>query len=107
VLKTVVNFRYDETRLSIDSSLTREWDPLLVEAAKTMRNISDEATQVLYESSPLHEGMKELMQAQRGMVVRASFDGAVKGPFVLDHEVPLSDKQLIKWYRANKRKGRK
>jgi hypothetical protein len=107
MLKTVVNFRHDEGKLGIDACLTREWDPLLVSAAGAMYHINHEAVQPLYDASPLFAGMEELCRAQRGMVTRSVMDSAIKGPFVIDHEVPLSDKELITWYRANKRKGRK
>jgi hypothetical protein len=107
MLKTVVNFRWDEGKLSIDSHLCKEWDSLLVSAAGAMYHINHEAVQPLYEASPLFAGMEELCRAQRGMVTRSVMDSAIKGPFIIDHEAPLTDKELIAWYRANKRKGRK
>ena len=102
MLKTVVNFRWDKRKVSIDSCLTREWDATLVDAAATIGEANPAAVAVLYAGvdQELVDGMKELVRAQHGMSIRRACDSAIEGPFVLDHEMEITDKDLIAWFKT-------
>lgn len=108
MFKTVVNFRHDRGRLSIDSHLTCKWDSTLVDAAATIREVNPAAVAVLYANAneSLVEGMKQLVRAEQGMRVRRAMDSAIEGPFVLDHEEPMTDKELIAWFKAKNARKR-
>jgi hypothetical protein len=89
--------------------MCREWDNTLVEAAGSLQELSPNAVAVLYANADQQvvHGMTQLARAEYGMKVRRAADSAIEGPFILNHEESMSDKELITWYRANKRKGRK
>lgn len=105
MFKTIVNFRYDRGRLSIDSMLTRKWDSALVDAAATIREINPAAVAALYanQDSDLVAGMKQLANAEHGMKMRRAMDSAIEGPFILNHEDEMGDEELIAWFKKNKK----
>ena len=106
--KTIVNFRNDFGKKSIDSSLTRKWDATAVDTLTMLKGINPSLDLLeQYSQVPEYEGMKQMAHAFKGMSMRRACDSAIDGPYILDHEEPeLSDKFLIDWWRAQRKRRR-